>query len=136
MNPGFFPFLHAQPAILAAVGDRVFPQIIPQHLFEQDPLMDCIVWRRLGIDTQPLFCGSDDLVRGTFEFDCYSPDYDRACALNDTLRHLLLDYRGLMGTVQVGPILLDTSADAQPEPLPGLFVEAAVYTVWYWELAT
>lgn len=133
MNPGFYAFLKAQAPLAALIDDRIYPVLIPQHLMEAPRVMDCLVWRRVGLEKQQTLCGTDSLVRGTFEFDSYSPDYDRACAIADALRDVMLDYRGLMGTVSVGPVQLDTAADAQPEPVPGLFVEAQIFTVWYRE---
>lgn len=133
MNPDFYAFLQTQPTITQKIADRVYPQVIPQHLFEGDQIMPCLVWRRLGVERQQTLCGTDDLINGTFEFISWAPSYDDACALADALAAILIDYRGLMGAVPVGPVLLNTDTDREPEPIPGLFLVSQVFTVWYRE---
>lgn len=139
-TPAFKTHIEGDAGLLSLLGRQddgtacVFPNLIPQGMVEEgNPNLDCIVFRRVGTDRQALFCGTDSLVAGHFEFDCYSDDYDKAGKIADALRLRLLDFRGLMGDVKVGPVLLDTETEPQPEPVPGLHVESQVYTVWYQE---
>lgn len=132
-EPNVFQFLTATAEIAGLVGDRVFPELLPQHVYEDRALMPAVVFAVSAVDRQKLFCGTDSLVAWTVTINSISPRYDEAVALADAIRRRLVDYSGLMGDVKVDTVVASTVVGGNPDPEPGLFQRVATYVIWFKE---
>lgn len=132
-EPNLFVFLTQTPAIAALVGDRVYAELIPQHVFEGVRKMPCVVFRRDGGVRQVKFCGTDRLVQGQYQVDAYALTYEEKCELADAIRRRMVDYSGPMGSVTVNQVTLASDPDVGPDPEPGLYRRMQLFQIWYVE---
>lgn len=116
----------------AIVGARIYPQIIPQHVYDEATKQPCLVYQMQSNFRQPLFCGTDSVVQQPVQIDCYAPAYPQAHQLADATRAALIDFSGTMGSVAVKKVLIDAEFDALDEE-PGLFRVTQFWTVWFAE---
>lgn len=119
--------------VVTLIGDRTYPDRIPQHHFEGPRVMPCAVFQQVGGDRQKKFCGTDKLVGGQFQLDIYSPQRDDVPAIAGAIRRAMVDYSGPMGPARVSEVLLDNEFNVPPEPDPGLYRRTQLYTIWYLE---
>lgn len=132
-EPNLYAFLSGIPEISALVADRIYQNTIPQKVRDDPDKVPCAVILRSGGERQRLFCGTDNLVQGTYTIDCEAPDFDDAVALADAIRRALVDYSGLMGTVRVDTVMMATDFDAGIVPDPGLYNRTDSYSIFYFE---
>lgn len=133
LEKDLFDFLSADTAILSKVGDgtraRIFPLFIPQKKNMQDQ-MPCIVYTITSEQRQQTYCGTSPLVQLSVSFDLYAATADKARELSDAVRALLIDYRGMIGDMNVRNVSLDNSM-TQYDMDPGLMRVIDMYTIWY-----
>lgn len=72
-----FAALSTNPAVIALVGTRVFPNVAPADA--EVPFIVYRVWRDVAI--RQLAGGTADLMHGTVQVDAYSRTYDEAHAV-------------------------------------------------------
>lgn len=132
-TPNLFAFLQAQAPVAALVGDRIYPNRIPQHIPQRSRKMPAVVFKQLAGPRDYTFCGHDGLVGSSWLLSCYAPQYDDAQAVGTAVRDALMDFRGLMGETRVGPVQLQDEQDGEPEPEPGLERRDLTFTIWYQE---
>lgn len=133
-EPGLYQFLRNVPAVAAIVGDRIYPQMAPQHVYEEPGGTPFVVFTRAGGQRQQLFCGTDDLVQASYRIDARAPKLDDANELARAIRAALVDYSGAMGDVAVDTVQLSDDSDIGPDPEPGLFNRSESYAIWYREV--
>lgn len=133
MTPNVFAFLMTLPAVTALIGDRVYPDKLPQHIFEEGTIDPAVVYQWLGGARQATFCATDGLVEGNLQLDIYASLYDKGKAVAEVLRLALVDFQGQMGETRVGPVSLQSDGEQPPEPEPGLHRVTHTFTVWYRE---
>lgn len=132
-QPDFYGFLKDKPSVFVVAGDRIFPLMIPQHVYAEASKQPCLVFQRTSGTRSVGFCGTDALVAGGFQLDSYARTYDAAQALADATRKELIDYAGPMGEVEVVATFLESDFDVGPEPDPGLYRVSMNFTLWYRE---
>lgn len=135
IEEGLFTFLTQDTAVAAMIGGaqvRIWPLMIPQHAQGDPDKQPCLVYQRIGRGAGSTFCATDDLVNGDFQIDSYALNYLTARRLAAAVRVRLVDYVGLMGTISVDKVTLDTEADLL-DPTPGLFRVTQSYSIWYRE---
>lgn len=130
-EPGFYEWTRALPDLLALVGDRIYPERLPQHHFDDPATMPAIVWLSPSSERQKMFCGTDGLKGVGYQFDFYAVDRDQCKALADAFSAQLEDYSGPMGEVNISSVSLDTEFTLPPEPNPGLYRRTQLYTIWH-----
>ena len=111
-DPGFFTYLQTVMQVTALVASRIYPNRAPQEA--QRPF---VVWTRVGVDRQQLYCGQSALIKGAYQFDCYGVSATQADQVHRALKNAMQDYAGLMGAVEVRHCHLTTdfvSADEDP----------------------
>lgn len=133
-DPNLYEFLRNVPAVAQLCGDRIYNQLIPQHVYEEVTGSPCVVFTRAGGARQQLFCGTDDLVQATYRLDARAPRLDDAVELARAIRLALVDYSGPMGEVAVDAVQLSDDSDIGPDPEPGLFNRSESYAIWYREV--
>ena len=131
-GPNLHEYLTAQAAVAALVGDRVYPELIPQHVYAEVRGMPCIVYQRVAVSRSRTYCAADKLVKATIQVDVMAPTYDEADQVAEAVRLALLDYRGAMGDVRVKLCQLDTETNLV-ESEPGLFRCSRDWSFWYVE---
>lgn len=132
-EPNLFEFLSGDADVATLVGERVYLQMIPQHVWTDPPKMPCAVYSRVGAQRQPMLCATDSLVQATYQVDSYAIKPEDVVALARAIRRALVDYCGPMGDAVVKAVRLETDADIGPDPTPGLFRRMQQFTVWYVE---
>lgn len=132
-GPSIYEHLIVDSDVAALIGDRIFPQRIPQHVFGATRVMPCAVYQLAGNARQALFCGTDGLAGGAYQIDIYAPILDDVALIADAIRRRMVDYSGPMGTALVSKVLIDNEFDLPPDPDPGLFRRTQLYSIWFLE---
>lgn len=113
-------------------GTRVYPVVIPEHARGDTTKLPCVVYDRVNVRRQQKFCGTDGLVRSTFQLDCYAATYLAAKNVAAATRAALVDFRGMMGADTVKAVHLDFEFDGLDAD-PGLYRVVQRFTVWHEE---
>lgn len=125
-------YSHLTAASPTIVGTRVYPVVIPEHARGDATKLPCVVYNRVNVQRQQKFCGTDGLVRSTFQLDCYATTYLEAKQVAAAVRGVMVDYRGTWSSVQVKAVFLDLEFDGL-DAEPGLYRVVQRYTVWHEE---
>ena len=104
IHSALYGYLAAQPAVAGIVGGRIYPGIIPQADETGAGRLPAVVYERVAVERQELFCGTDGLVQSTFVLHALALDFGTASALAAALRVSLIDYCGLWGAVRVAAV--------------------------------
>jgi hypothetical protein len=103
-------YLLAKPAIAALVGDRMYPERLPQRA-----ALPAITYQRVFGTSLFTHDGAAGLGRGRLQLDCWGSTYQQSAELAEAVRAELAGYLGPMGgTGSVAP-RIGTVIDA-PEP--------------------
>lgn len=127
---GLFYYLSQNGGVSAIVAARIFPLVIPQATAATLLRQPCLVYTRLEVRRQQKFCGTDGLVRSEFQLDCYATTYAGSQNLAAATRAALIDFRGVMGSVDVRTTFLDSEHDLV-EPDPGLYRVVQRFILWH-----
>lgn len=129
IEQGLFAYLSTVPDIQALIGVtpicRLYPLVIPQH--GHSP---CGVYQLSSVDRGRTYCASDKLVMATVQIDSYGRTYADAIVLARLFRVALLDYKGMMGAVDVRDCALLQESDFE-EPEPGLYRRYQSWAIWH-----
>lgn len=121
------------PDVMAIIGDRVFPLVMPQRKQGEEPVVPCIVYEVPDVARQVTYCGTNGLTKTLIRLDCYSPSYDDTIDLAKKLFLALRDFRGALGgIVDVRAASLETEFDVQ-DIEPGLYRRSQSWTFWHFE---
>lgn len=129
LEEGLYSRLTSQ---VIGIGSRVYPLMIPQHVYDDATKNPCLVYQRSGAARVVKFCNTDELVHSSFQIDAYARSFAAARVLADGVRDALLDFTGTMGTTQVSKCLLDSELDLI-DPEPGLYRVSQSWSIWYVE---
>ncbi len=132
IKQGLYTFLGAQSAITNLVSDRIYPEVIPDQVFDAASKRPCLVYSRQGTERTRTFCGTIGLVQSAFNVDCYARTYQDAEALAAAVRSALTDYRGAMGSETVQSTQLIGDFDLL-DLEPGLFRVSLAFAIWHLE---
>jgi Protein of unknown function (DUF3168) len=133
IETALFEFLAAQTEVQAILGEasrlRFYPLVVPQKA-----LLPGCVYRFDNTNRGRTYCATDKVVQTRVQLDSYSKNYLEAVQLAAVLRLVLVDFRGMMGTVRVKDVAIDPNSDRDLEdPEPGLYRRWQDYTVWHVE---
>ena len=124
----FCTLLTAQPGVSAAVGDRVYPVLIPPEVWDSATRKPCFVYRTSGVGRSATTCGTIRLQADSVEVDCYARTFDDAYALA-RLAAQIVDFKGTVGNTSVDTVRLDSEIDLF-DLEPGLYRRSLTFTVW------
>ncbi len=93
-------------AVSALIGSRFYPLRIPEN-----PTYPAVTYQRISGPRIRSHTGPSNLAYPRFQLDCYGATYLSAKASATALRVALDGYKGLMGTVAVGSVLLMDDRD-------------------------
>lgn len=127
-----YTYLSTHASVTALAGDRVYPEIIPDQVFDAVSKRPCVVYRRSSADRRKTFCGTDTLVASSFAVDCYARTYDGAETLAAAVRSALTDFRGDMSGITVKDVALSSDFDLL-DLEPGLFRVSLGFDIWHVE---
>lgn len=123
-------FLRTDPGIAALAGDRSYPEVIPDQVFDEASKRPCVVWSRQGASRDRTFCGTGPVTQSTFSIDCYARTSAAAEGLAQAVRTALTDYRGSMSGVEIKDVQLTSDFDLL-DLEPGLFRVALSFDIWH-----
>jgi hypothetical protein len=122
---------------VSAVSNRVYPLVIPQQTYDEATKQPCLVYTMDTDRRHVRFSGSDTLVRGILQVDCYARSYQTVQDVAASVRDALVDYSGAMAastspitSTTIQTIHLDGENNLMDEE-PGLYRVLQRYVVWY-----
>lgn len=121
-----YTLLTGDMAVAALVGDRVYPLVIPEQVYDAATKRPCIVYQRDGLDKSRTFCGTIGLQYSSFAFDCYARKYLDAQAVAEAVKSLFEDYQGGV----IDDVLFENQFDGL-DPEPGLFRVRVTLGFWH-----
>jgi hypothetical protein len=134
VSDSLYNYLSAQ---VSAVTGRVYPLVIPQQTYDEVTKQPCLVYTMDTDRRHVRFSGSDTLVRGILQVDCYARSYQTVQDLAASVREALVDYSGAMAaatspitSTNIQTIHLDGENSLMDEE-PGLYRVLQRYVVWY-----
>jgi len=133
--PDWNAFLKADAAIAALVGNRIYPLLIPHHVYNSVTQHPVIVFQRIGAQRTANYCGTERIVVASYQFDCYARRYETTLELAEAVRLALRDYVGLIGDCRIRLMRQETEIELL-DPEPGLFRVSSDWSVWYIEGAS
>lgn len=132
IQEALYTHLSTDPVVAGLAGARIYPLMIPQHVYNEATRLPCLVYQRLGVDRRPTFCSSEGLIATTVRIDSYARSLGAAAQLGAAVRESLIDYTGAMGAVTVKKVLMETELDLL-DVEPGLYRVSQTYSVWHLE---
>lgn len=136
ISDSIYRHLTQDAGVSALVSTRVYPVVIPQNK-RGDTDMPCLSFSIDTNERQVRFSGSDTLVSGFLNIDCFSDDYDEVQSLAAALRSALIDLSGSIqgdtspiSSVSVQRVFLESERSLE-DPEPGLYHISQRYTIWY-----
>lgn len=125
---GLHSHLTGDSAIAALVALRIFPVIAPQGT-----LRPYMTYQRITAKRVRSLGGPSGLANPRFQIDCWAEDYDGALDLGEKVRAAMDGFTGVMGTVTVGAVLLDSDRDDH-EIETELFRRSMDFFLWHDEV--
>lgn len=130
IEEAIYAHLTGNAAVTAFIGDRLFPDHMPQ-----DTPTPSIAFSRISTGRDMVMSGHCGLTDARFQFNCYSPLHAQARALADAVRLALIGYQGSMGGVSgvtVCGVFPESEFDGYDDNLQ-LYVVISDYTVQHIE---
>jgi len=128
IEQGLHAYLASVPAVAALLTadgiTRIYPLLIPQ----QAPT-PCVVYQITSTTRTQTYCGTIALIRSVVQLDSYGRTYPQAVAVAAALYDALIDYKGMMGAVDVRDCVPEAESDFQ-DPEPGLYRRYQSWGIW------
>ena len=134
LEASLYAFMIANAGINAAVGNRVYPKLVPQ-----DATMPAITYRRISSEHVHSMDGSSGADDARYQITCWGTTRLSAKSVANTVRLNMDGKTGLMGSVTIGRMLLEQDEDMPDEP-PAKnkedwrFGVRHDYSIWYDEV--
>lgn len=128
---GIYQYLTSVGGVTAIAGDRVFPQIIPDTVYDEASKRPCVVYSVEDTERSGTFCATEPLRKTRIALDCYARTYAGAETLTDAVRNAVVDYTGYMGPTYVERCFIENDFDVAPDIDPGLFRNRLVLGIWH-----
>lgn len=130
IKQALFALLAADAGVSAIANDRIYPQVIPSENFDSLSKKPCIVYRRGGVERQPLLCGTSPTMRSLFVVDCYAKTYAGAESLANAVRAAVVDFQGTVLGVIIRTVHLEGEFDLL-DIEPGLHRVSMQLNIWH-----
>lgn len=128
LEEGLYAFLTANAGVFGLVGERIYPQVIPQ-----DAPMPAVAYQRISSPREySHYPGASGLARARMQFTCEGDSYRQAKRVAEAIRAALSGYKGVAGDVTIGAAFLENENDSYSEgyQMPVVRVD---YVIWYQE---
>lgn len=103
----FTAYLKAHPGLTALIGQRIFPDEIPQGT-----ALPCVSYMEISDVPDHLYSGQDTLEHPIYQFTAYAATKNQARAVARQIQNALSDYSGLMSGIEVQKIELQNRVAA------------------------
>lgn len=123
-TPDLYTLLHADAAVEALVGDRIFPAL------QKGKTYPSVVYVLVSTYRSQTYCGDIRLVAGSFQLDMYARAYSDMVNTADAVRERMLDFKGVVAGTRVRHCTLTTEYDSVDSD-PGLFRRTQQWDIWY-----
>lgn len=123
-----YTWLTANSAIEAIVGDRIYPQVIPQH----ETARPAITYSQEGGVYMEHLAGRSDTRMSEFSIECWSPTYLAAKNLAETVQTELVGVRGSFGGDTAESVRLVNDFDGPPDNDTGLYRVSLRFEIAYY----
>jgi hypothetical protein len=130
IGEALFSHLTADAGVALLAGTRVYPLVIPQHVYNEATKLPCVVYQRTGTDLPINTCGAEALAGTSMRIDAYARSYDLAVQLAAAVRAALVNHAGPMGSVHVSRVNLESELDLL-DIEPGLYRVSQTYSIWH-----
>jgi hypothetical protein len=130
IGEALFTHLSTDVVVGALVGSRIYPLMIPQHVYNEATKLPCVVYQRSGLDQPINTCGAEALVGTSMRVDSYARSYGLAVQLGAAVRDSLVNHSGPMGSVHVSRVNLESELDLLDSE-PGLYRVSQTYSIWH-----
>lgn len=131
IKAGLYTYLTSVGGVTAIAGDRVYPKVIPDQVYDEASKRPCVVFSVDDTERSRTFCGTIGLRRVRVALDSYARTYEGAEALAEALRTAMIDYTGYMGSTYVEQTDSENDFDVDPDLEPGIFRVRQVYVIWH-----
>jgi N-acyl-L-homoserine lactone synthetase len=126
IEDGLYSYLIARPAIKAIIGNRLYPDRLPQ-----EPTLPALVYNNVGGAPVDHHSGPAVLESTRFQIDAFAKTSRDARMLIDAVRLALESYRGSMGTHRVDTILVLEHAVGDFDDIPDDFRRMSEFMIWH-----
>ena len=126
-DPNFYDHLRLVSQVSSLIADRIYPVRAPQGIARP-----YLVWLRQSVTRQQLYCGTDGLALGEYQFTCYGITALQADDVHVAVRNAMQDFAGLMGDVIVKHAYLQTDFPIEDED-PNIFTVRQLWRIWFVE---
>jgi len=127
LEEGLYDHLTNDAGVSALVGTRIYPLVVPQ-----DVALPAIAYQRISGPRDHAHDGPSGLGRARMQFTFVGTSYSQAKSVAEAVRASLDGFKGTMGTVTVGAVLLDNEHDSWATAFDKPVVRHD-YMIWYQE---
>lgn len=128
IDTNVYNWLKAEAAIIAIVGQRIYPDILPP-----DPTYEAITYRATDHDIDNVFGGSTGLVRSDYYIDAWASRHDEADALSKVVRDNLKNITGAFGGITVQEIFITMGPLTVFEESVEAYRTTQMFSIWHGE---
>lgn len=119
-----------QAAPLAAlIGDRVWPQIIPQS-DRGEQRIPCVVYTLVDRQRAVSYCGTDPIAEALYQIDAYGRSYGQSVDVAQAVQDALIDFRDTVDGYFVHHVRITAELDLM-DPDPGLYRRSMTFAIWH-----
>jgi len=123
-----YTWLTEQSGITAIVSSSIYPLAIEQGT----GILPAVRYEILGEDRDNTFDGQGNFVGADVQIDSVATTHAAAVALAEAIKSSLLNYSGLMGTLEVDRVYLEAVGDFYEEQLKAYRCSQS-WTIWHYE---
>jgi hypothetical protein len=131
IKAGLYTYLKSVGGVIAIAGDRVFPQVIPDQVYDEASKRPCVVYSVEDTERNETFCATQALRKSRVSIDSYARTYEDAETLADAVRTAVIDYSGYMGSTYVERCFIENDFDVAPDIDPGIFRNRLILGIWH-----
>lgn len=120
-------FLKNNAGVNALVSGRIYPQTLPQNV-----VLPAIVYSQISSVRGSSHSGTSGFASCRFQVDIWATTYYQASTVANAVRTALDNYKGVMGSSNVGSAFLENELDGfDPETQSQRVIQD--YMIWYQE---
>lgn len=117
LHEAWWTWLKSRPGVAAALGDRVFPHVLPDRA-----TLPAATYTRTSTDRERNLSGTSGLCRAVIEFMVAGTTLEQAEAAADAVRQAVDGFQGDLGGVWVWEIAVEGQGAGYDESLDRHFV--------------
>lgn len=102
IEEGLFKYLSSYQGLIALVGDRIYPYVMPDGCEKPS-----ITYQRIGTEVVHTMQNDPGLTSPLFQINCWSEDFLDLLKVAKQVKLALQDFSGLMGDIAVQSVSLE-----------------------------